>query len=173
MLSDLVDIDVDGGVASTGVGHYLCIDKVPFAIWLAIFLGSFGISGLILNNISLSIFSVALPLWVSGTLSLFISILPTRILVNIFGRFMPKIESSAVSVESLKGSVGEITIGKATFDMPAEAKIVDGYNQIHYVLVRPEQGEVLNQGDGLVLFSRENDGIWNCSKFDRQPIFED
>ena len=172
-IGDFIDFefDVDAGIASSGIGHLICIGKVPFVIWLCIFLGCFGVTGLVLNQISDSIFSAHLSAWISVPTAVFTGLIPARFFSNIVGRFMPKVESSAIDIENLVGSLGQITIGRATFENPAEAKVVDKYKQIHYVMVRPSRGEELVQGEDLVLFEKGKDNVWICGKFDKEPLF--
>lgn len=175
LLDDFIDFDIekDTGLSSSGIGHLMCIDKVPFTIWLCIFLGCYGVTGLAFNQMSVSAFSTPLPVWISAPLAVLVGLVPARFFAGIFGKVMPKIESSAVNIDSLAGSIGQITIGKATSDTPAEAKVVDSYKQIHYVMVKPGLGETLSQGDDLVLFEKGNDNVWLCGRFDKKPLFED
>ena len=175
ILDDFIDfeIDVDNGMSSSGIGHLICIDKVPFVIWLCIFLGCFGVTGVALNQISTEIFVTPLPFWVSVPTAFFVGLIPARVFAKIVGRFMPKVESSAIDIDALAGAIGQITIGKATFENPAEAKVNDQHQQIHYVMVRPGRGEELSQGEDLVLFEKGQDNVWLCGKFDREPLFED
>tara|TARA_B100002049_G_scaffold70510_1_gene51578 strand:+ start:956 stop:1603 length:648 start_codon:yes stop_codon:yes gene_type:complete len=175
LLDDFLDfeIDVDSGMSSSGIGHLICIDKVPFIIWLCIFLGCFGVTGVALNQISITNFAATLPAWISVPTAFFVGLIPARIFAKIVGKFMPKVESSAIDIDALAGAIGQITIGKATFETPAEAKVSDQHQQIHYVMVRPGRGEVLSQGEDLVLFEKGKDNVWICGKFDREPLFED
>ena len=60
------------------------------------------------------------------------------------------------NVVSLIAKIGEkITIGKASFENPAEAMIYDSFNQKHYLMVAPESAqEVFIEGSEVVLLEK-------------------
>lgn len=69
-------------------------------------------------------------------------------------------------MDSLSGKIAEISIGTATKDNPAEAKVKDRHNKTHYVrLVPGDPEESFQQGDKVVLTDLV-DGIFTAEKVD-------
>ncbi len=155
-LDDLlsIDLDVDANVTLSSGGlsallGWLYVFRLPFLVWLLLFLTSFGIAGLSVNYI------VALPTLLSFPIALVIAIFSCRILGKQIATIMPKNESSAISSNSFSGKVATITVGKARKGSAAEAVLHDEFNQKHYLLVEPEQqGQEFVQGTQVVLVEK-------------------
>lgn len=134
---------------------WLQIGRVPVVISLIVFLVSFGLIGLSLQETSRSIVSTSLPTWIA-ILATFVISLPVLSLGNrILAAVIPKDETSAVSRDSLIGKFATITLGEARHDFPAQAKVKDQHGQTHYVMLAPDiDGECYAQGDQLLLVRR-------------------
>lgn len=147
-----LDIDADtdiSGSALTGVIGWLYLHRLPFLVWLVLFLTSFGIAGIFINAI------IVLPTLFSLPLALIITVFSCRFLGKRIAKIMPKNESSAVSSDSFAGKVATITIGNARKGSPAEAVLRDDFQQKHYVLVEPEEVEqVFAQGSQVLLIEK-------------------
>jgi hypothetical protein len=163
-----IDLEVDADFTDGGVTSllgWLCLNRLPLLIWLVLFLLSFGISGYSFNFILLNNADLLLPNFLVYGASLVSAILLTRYLGKPLGKLLPKNESSAVSNNSFKGLVAKITIGTAKENSPAEASLVDHFNQKHYVLVSPDDiTESFSQGEEVVLVEKQNN-IWLVIKF--------
>ena len=71
-------------------------------------------------------------------------------------RIMPGDETTAVSLDSLVGRRGTITIGTARRGSPAQARVKDIHGQPHYVMVEPyDDAHALVEGDTVRLDRRE------------------
>jgi|GEM_PF-45328 len=158
---DLFDIDADalsgtGGIAH-GVFSWLQLGRIPFLVWLVIFLTSFGVSGLALQWLTQSFFAVPLLMPVAAVLALIAAILSTRVVGGLFARIFPKEESSAVSRDSLIGSVAFITgTNQAKAGLASEARVKDAHGRTHYVMVEPEEPfEFLSGKSEVVLMRRK------------------
>ena len=153
-LDDILPIDVETDVTlSTGglsaIVGWLYLHRLPFLVWIILFLTSFGIAGLSVNHI------IILPSLVSFPIALLIAILSCRILGKQIARVVPKNESSAISSNSFSGKIATITIGKASKGNAAEAVLLDDFKQKHYLLVEPEkQGQEFNQGTQVILIEK-------------------
>lgn len=158
--------EVDGeGFLNTSLANWLNINKVPFLIFLVVLLTFFGLSGLLINGVTASIFGVALSAIVSVPLAFIAALLVTARTVNIISRFLPSVESSAVSSDDFIGSVAEITIGRASRGNPAEAKFTDHYSQPHFVLVEPfEDEELFAQGERVILVQKSKHS-WLATRY--------
>ena len=72
---------------------------------------------------------------------------------------MPKDETTAVTLDTLVGRVATVTLGTATAERPAEARVNDEHGTTHYVRVIPEAGrQALPQGTQVLLVRQEG----NC-----------
>jgi len=153
-LDDLLplDLDIDTELSSGGLNAiigWLYLHRLPFLVWLLLFLSSFGIAGLSINYLSV------LPSLISFPIALVIAIFSCRILGKKIATIMPKNESSAISSNSFSGKVATITVGKASKGNAAEAVLQDEFNQKHYLLVEPEeQDQEFIQGTQVVLIEK-------------------
>ena len=158
--------EVDGeGFLNTSLANWLNINKVPFLIFLIVLLTFFGLSGLIINGVTVSLFNVSLPASGSVPLALVVALLVTARAASIISRLLPSVESSAVNSDDFIGSVAEITIGRASRGNPAEAKFTDHYSQPHFVLVEPfEEEELFAQGERVILV-KKNQHSWLATRY--------
>lgn len=163
------DLDLDGEAASTtadisagpvdALGRILAwfaIGRVPLLVVIIAFLTVFGLSGLILQNVWNGITGSLLPASVASVPAFIGGLLTTRYLALGLARLIPNSETSAVSTDSFVGRVAVITLGSATSGKPAQAKLQDGHGQTHYLMVEPDQVEVMfQQGDRILLVGRK------------------
>lgn len=163
-----LDLDVDAEFTDTGLTPllgWLCLNKLPLLIWLVLFLTSFSIAGYCINYIIINALNSLAPPILVYILASFAALFLTRFLGIPLGRVLPKSESSAVSNNSFKGLIAKITIGTAQINSPAEAILLDKYNQKHYVMVSPDdEKEIFTQGEEVVLVEKK-DNIWLAVKF--------
>lgn len=155
-LDDLlpIDLDVDADLTLSDGGlsvvlGWLYLHRLPFLVWMLLFLTSFGIAGLSIN------YMWPLPTLLSFPIALVIAIFSCRILGKRIASIMPKNESSATSYHSFSGKIATITVGKARKGNAAEAVLHDEFNQKHYLLVEPEQqGQEFDKGTQVVLVEK-------------------
>lgn len=163
-----LDVEVDAEFSDGGLTPllgWLCLNRLPLLIWLVLFLTSFAIAGYSTNFALLNAANIMLPEFIVYSLSFVVAIFLTRYLGIPLGRLLPKNESSAVSNNSFNGLIAKITIGTAKKDSPAEAALLDKFNQKHYVLVSPDDAtEIFNQGDEVVLVEKQKN-IWLAIRF--------
>lgn len=159
-----VDLDLNGNAAPTagptdGLGRLLgwfAIGKVPLLVVIVAFLTIFGLSGLILQNLWSSITGSMLPASLASVPAFIVGLMTTRYLAFGLSRLIPNSETSAVSSDSFVGRVAMLTLGTAATGKPAQAKLTDGHGQTHYLMVEPDQAEmVFQQGDRILLVGRE------------------
>lgn len=154
------DLDADFDINSmsfSGILSWIGFGKVPFIIVLVLFLGSFGLSGIILQSIVYNILGLLLPKMILAPIA-FITCLPiTSIISRKLSKFIPDDESTSVNLEDLVGSKAIITLGKATLEMSAEAKVEDHYGKTHYIRVIPDVNQpTFIEGDTVILNKYEN-----------------
>ncbi|GAB2891469.1 YqiJ family protein [Microbulbifer echini] len=146
---DVPDSGLSGGL--TKLLGWLRFGEVPALILLVAFLVSFGVSGLLIQMLVESTFNLLLP---GGLLALgvfFLALPQVRFVGNVLRRFAVGDESQAVGRDSFIGRVAVITIGRAESGSPAEARFRDEYGTTHYVMVEPDETEIFNQGEKVLL----------------------
>ena len=69
---------------------------------------------------------------------------------------IPQDETTAVSLDSLVGTRGTVTIGVARRGSPAQAQVRDAYGHAHYVMIEPQnEDHPIAQGETVLLVRRE------------------
>jgi hypothetical protein len=147
-----IDHDADGD----GLLSWLGIGEVPLLMILISFLALFGISGLMIQNTAKEMLEAPLSLVYAVPLALLITLPLLGITARVLARIMPKDETTAISLEDLRGKRATILLGSATPGSPTRARITDFHGQAHYLLVEPDTGTV-SEGDELILVRREGD----------------
>ncbi|WP_444895541.1 YqiJ family protein [Microbulbifer sp. SSSA005] len=160
-ISDLLDNllpDFDVDVPDTGLSGgmtkllgWLRFGEVPALILLVTFLVSFGVTGLVAQMLIESLAGYLLPGGLLAVAVFFLALPQVRFVGNIMRRFAVGDESEAVERNSFIGRVAIITIGKAEIGSPAEARFSDEFGTTHYVMVEPDESEIFNQGDKVLL----------------------
>lgn len=159
-----VDADVDINVVGAGgpgdslvkLLAWFRVGEVPVIMLFIVFLTGFGLSGLILQFLLVSIIKITLPATLAAIPALFISIVVVRVCGGVLGKYLPKDETYAVSQKSFPGMVATLTLGTAETGRPAEAKLKDQHGQTHYILVEPDNDwESFKQGDKTIIVSQK------------------
>lgn len=154
-----LDMDADAGPDSISEASFIAqvfawmnFGKVPFIITFLLFLFLFSCIGynaqLFLTEMGLSLAS---PILIAP-IAFVAAILPLKWGNGILGRVIPKDETSAVSSHTFVGRIATITIGEATHERPAEAKLRGPLGRTHYVMVLADRENVhFKQGDHVLL----------------------
>ncbi|MTI15804.1 DUF1449 family protein [Rhodobacteraceae bacterium RKSG542] len=157
-----VDIDFSGPSAIEGFLAWLAVGKVPFAIFLVLFLTSFGLIGIVTQRLFWGYLGVLPSFWLVAIPTLALALIITGRLGHIIGRAMPKEETEAISRNALVGKIALITLGDATSSIQAEARYTDQHGTRHYIQVLSDSpSEVLRRGQEVLLISQE-DGIYRA-----------
>ena len=136
--ADGFDLGIDetipeGDVSATGgstVLNWIGARDVPFLIWLVSFLTMFGLFGLTLQSINVSLFGAPFPVSLACIIAFTPVLGVTRVLAIWVALLMPKTETTALRARHRGGYHGTVTQGK-----PAEVKIKDRHGNIHYMRV--------------------------------------
>ena len=143
-----VGADLDGGGDLLG---WLGVGQVPLLILLVVFLALFGLAGLAIQQ-----FAGPLPLWIATPAAVAAALPLTGLGARGLARIMPRDETTAVSLDSLVGKKGTITIGTARRGSPAQVRVSDDHGQVHYVMVEPyDDDHAFGEGETVRLASRE------------------
>lgn len=156
------DLDLpDGAPGGFGtVAAWLGFGKMPALIWLAALLLAFGLSGLIVQVVSTSLFGTTLPSWLAMLPSGAVAIWFTRQFGTLFARLLPKIETEALSERHLGRRTGLVTQGTAARGRPAEVRVTDRFGNMHYLRAEPLRDDIqIPQGtEVMVLRHRYESG---------------
>tara|TARA_B100000780_G_scaffold233627_1_gene173818 strand:+ start:2049 stop:2678 length:630 start_codon:yes stop_codon:yes gene_type:complete len=160
-----LDADADTSSGFTEFGSWLALDRLPLLVWLVLLLTTFGIAGLALNFLSLTLLNTYFARWLITLLAVVAGLFFTARFGTVIARLLPKQESSATTADELVGTVGHITVGVARQNSPAEGKFVDAHGQPHYLLVEPiEPDEQFSQGEKILLIQKR-DYRWLASRY--------
>ena len=137
---------------------WLGFGRVPLLVVFVLLLASFGLIGLIGQQLARDLSGALLPAWIAmpgaGALALPVTALGARLLAPI----LPQDHTTAIDVEDLVGSAATILTGRATTGSPARARVEDWHGQAHYLMVEPDNaGQVFEEGERVLLVRREGD----------------
>ena len=126
-----------GSAGASGILGLLGIGATPFMIWLAALLLGFGVSGLVLQSVVTALASAPLPpgLAILATLPLGLGF--ARRFARSFARLLPKLETTATSVQFMGGLRGRVTQGVARTGSAAEGRLTDRHGKTHYLRCEP------------------------------------
>ncbi len=143
-----VGADVDGGGDLLG---WLGVGQVPLLILLVVFLALFGLAGLAIQQ-----FAGPLPLLIATPAAAAAALPLTGLGARGLARIMPRDETTAISLDSLVGKKGTITVGTARRGSPAQARVRDVHGQSHYVMIEPNgDADAVAEGGTVLLIRRE------------------
>lgn len=160
------DVHVDGGTDLLG---WLGFGRVPLMALLVLFLGIFGSTGLIVEQISHDFFGALLsPLFaVPGALATSLPL--TGLGARLLARVLPRDETTAVSLDSLVGEYARIITGRAAAGSPARARVEDVHGQAHFVMVEPNApDQIFEEGEAILLVRREDNLFRAISRGDHR-----
>lgn len=134
---------------------WLNVGKVPLFILFILFLACFSISGLILQRVLLSALGSPLAGGVVAFPALLLALLFVRKISAIIAHFLPQYESSALSEESFIGCMAVVVGGTASIRQPAQCRLVDKFQQTHYLLVQPDsENATFAPGETVIITAR-------------------
>ena len=151
------DTDGDVGVADALLA-WAGIGRVPFLMWLVIFLALFGGLGIGLQQLMTALTGgpgtnlMMVPLTAIATVPL------AGGAARVVARVLPGLETTAIERDELVGRYAEISIGTARVGHPARARVTDVHGQPHQIMVEPDSDDqVFQAGESVLLVKREGD----------------
>lgn len=157
---DIDGMDIDAGDA--GVAEALLawagIGRVPFLMWLVLFLALFGALGLGLQQLMAALTGAPGSNLLMVPLAGVVALPPTSAAARIVGRVFPGLETTAIDRDELIGLYAHITIGTAREGHPARAQVTDRHGQTHQIMVEPDSpDQIFQTGEKLLLVKREGE----------------
>lgn len=168
-----VDLDIDGANSAgflEGTMSLLGIGRVPFLVWLMMYLLVFAAIGVVGQQVIIGLLGSPLATWLAG-LGAGAAALPVNgVLARPMGAIMPKDETTAISIDSLVRRDAEIQTGSARRGSPARAKVVDQHGLSHFVMVEPHDDDaVLTEGEVVMLVRREG-GTFYAAQYENSHL---
>ena len=156
-----LDLEAPGAEAvSPGPASWLGMGKVPTLIWIASVLLGFGVTGVVLQNLTNALLGTNLPASLAAIPAALAGIWFAKQFGAAFARMLPKTETSAMSNRHLGRRTGVVTQGTAKRGKPTEVKVTDRYGNTHYLRAEPlKDDEEIHAGtEVLVLRHRLEEG---------------
>lgn len=147
------DFDFDADKPDIGFMGWLNAGQVPLLVLLTTFLGLFTILGFTGQWIVKGITGILVPGTVAGPLTVVLCLPIIRKASLFINKMIPREETSAISLESLVGSVGTVIL-QASKDMAGQMKVSDDHGTTHYVFVHPEGNYLVQEGEDAVLIDQ-------------------
>ena len=124
---------------------------MPFLIWLIVFFGGWGVTGLVLQNLVTNYFGNPFIALIAVPVAFLINLFVVRYVSMVLKRILPTDETYAIENKELIGLKAEIVIGTAKLNFPAQAKVKDQHGTMHYIMVVPQSDVEYKQGDTVIL----------------------
>lgn len=191
---DAADVDVDADADADMPGHsggadaghaeiesvsaisrllgWLCVGRVPVLVLLVVFLTVFGLAGLLVQAVVEGVSGMLLPGILAAVPAMLVAVPSVRMIGGGIARLVPKDETAAVSTDTFIGRVATITLGKASRGNPAQAKLHDAHGQAHYVMIEPDDEEIFEAGDQVILIER-NGSRFNAIRNTNAALIDD
>jgi len=152
-LGDGIDADLDADLdGHPSLLNWLNVGKLPLLMLIVVFLFSFGLTGLILQQLIAGVFGKPGPWWLAVPLAVAAALPFTRLFGRVVSRILPSDETTAVARETLVGRWATIVTGKAEVGSAAQARVRDVHGQTHYVMIEPDDaGEVFEEGSQVII----------------------
>ncbi len=151
------DADVDFGALGPvqAALSFLNLGKIPVVFSLLLFLFFFSCIGYNLQLILHEMGVERLPWWLASPIALIACVPIVRYGNAALAKILPKDETSVISGREHIGRIAQITIGTATNDRPAEARVQDHLERTYYVqVVADVPGETFSQGQDVLIVGR-------------------
>lgn len=150
------DIDADVDMAQQGglsqfLG-WLNFGRVPVLVLLIAFLTSFGLAGYFMQGVVSHLFARLLPGWLVAIPAFLVCLPAVRFSTSVLGRLVTRDETQAISTAQFIGNIATLTVGEARSGFPAEARFQDEFGTTHYIMVEPDDEQVVfRQGDQVLI----------------------
>lgn len=141
--------------------EWLYIKQAPTLILLVILLACFGLTGILIQRVSQYVIHLTLPTSLVSIPALFLSLFSLRIFGGYFSRVTLDDNTKEVNSNSFIGRTAVITSGTARYNSSAQAKLVDKYNQTHYITVEPyDPADVFPSGTDVLLVKQKETNFY-------------
>lgn len=153
------DLDSPGALGPVdGLLSIIGVRRLPFAMWLALFLLIFAALGVSAQSLAIQLVGEPLDVVLAAALAGAAGLPTTGLLARPLAMILPKDETSVVSTDALVGRRATISVGRAAAGSPARAIVYDRFGQMHNVMVEPHDSSgLLLEGDTVLLVRRDGE----------------
>jgi hypothetical protein len=160
------DHDGDAGAAEALLA-WAGIGRIPFLMWLVVFLALFGTIGLGLQQVMAALTGGPGSALLMAPVTAVAALPPAGAAARVIARVFPGIETTAIDRDELIGARATITVGTASPGNPAPAKCIDRHGQPHQIMVEPDSADQIFQtGETVLLVKREGETFKGFSNGD-------
>lgn len=160
------DHDGDAGAAEALLA-WAGIGRIPFLMWLVVFLALFGTIGLGLQQVMAALTGGPGSALLMAPVTAVAALPPAGAAARVIARVFPGIETTAIDRDELIGTRATITVGTASPGNPAPAKCIDRHGQPHQIMVEPDSADQIFQtGETVLLVKREGETFKGFSNGD-------
>lgn len=171
-LGDFGDADAEPGAEAgtlDGLATVLGIGRVPFTIWLALFLLLFAGLGLGIQELAANLTGGPLDAWLASVFAGGAALPATAVMVRPLAAVLPQDESTAVTLDQLVGRRARVTDGVARRGSPARARVTDQHGHPHHVMIEPHEADSeIPAGDEALLVRREGETFYAAALAERR-----
>lgn len=173
-LVSAIGLDFDGVDGHDGLDlpllDWVNPGRMPMLASLTVLLCVYGLTGLVGQQTMLALLGHTADAIPAGLAALPVAGLLTRPINRGLAVVLPRDETSAITIDQLRGRRGRIEIGTARTGFPARARFVDDHGQMHMLMVEPSnEGEELTQDAEILLVSVE-DGAGKAIAVEPNPF---
>ena len=150
--ADGAEIDADGHAGfADALLAWAGVGRVPFLMWLVLFLALFGTIGIGLQQLLTALTGGPATALLMAPATALVALPPTGAAARVVGRIFPSLETTAIDRDELIGLRAEIVIGTARPGSPARARVVDRHGQPHQIMVEPDSPDQIFQAGETIL----------------------
>ena len=145
-------LDVHGGDGVIGtIFDWLNAGRVPLLILMMAAIGSFAVSGLVIQIVAMHALDT-LPNLIAVPVAMAAAVPGTRYTSKLVAKIVPRDESYVLGSRDLIGRTGIVTLGPVEAGSAARAKIQDKHGNWHFPRIRPAKpGLVIPQGATILV----------------------
>lgn len=160
-----------GGNLFSALLSWLNLGKVPLLVSLIALLFLFAFIGFNLQALLVLTLGLRLPAPVAAIAAGLLALPPLRLANGLLARIVPKDETLAVSQQVFIGRVATITLGTATAQRAAEARLLGPHGHRHYIMVVPDDPAArFTQGEAVLVVSRDDRGHYHVIAVDNPHL---
>ena len=156
-----IEPDVELGPLSAMLS-WLSFGRLPALVVIILLLASFGLIGLIGQNMLQRAAGFMLDPWAAGALGAVGALFVTHHAGHALAKVFPREETDAVSGKEFIGRIATVFRGEARSGAPAEAKLVDSRGKTQYILVEPDDPEAIFISGSDVLLVRQDGPVFRA-----------
>jgi hypothetical protein len=142
---------------------WLHVGRVPLLVILTLFLLGFSLAGVSLQCAAHVLVGSSLNMTIAIAMAVLASLLFTRHAGALIARFIPAVQSRALSENEFIGAVASMVGATASKGVPGQARFIDRFGQKHYLRVEPmKDDDRLSDGMRIVIVERASDSLFRA-----------